>query len=268
MSEYVFFKDRIVPAGDAAIGAVSAAAMFGRSIFSTAAIRHGVPVLWEKHWRRLTASAAKLNIDISRFSREGVRRFLLEILERNVVADGRARITFFDESSTDIWPFDTDRKTNLLIMATAAAGRAENFRLTLSPYSINSASPLAGIKYGGYLEKSLALDEAKRRGFDEAVQFNERGIIVSACMANIFWVDGGKLLTPALQTACLAGTTRDFIMENLECSEVEAGIEALQSADQIFLTSAGIGIGRVTDFGGRPLSSNAHPILELWNHLS
>ncbi len=114
---------------------------------------------------------------------------------------------------------------------------------------------------GQFAGKSL--DEAKARGFHEAIRLNECGFVTSACMANVFWVKGGELFTPGLAMGCLAGTTRDFVFENIDCREVEVGIEALKDADAIFLTSAGIGVVQVAEFEGRRLEKVDHPILHL-----
>jgi 4-amino-4-deoxychorismate lyase len=119
------------------------------------------------------------------------------------------------------------------------------------------------VKSCNYLEKIIAKDEAKQRGFDEAIQLNERGDVASACMANVFWRRSGKLFTPSLETGCLPGTTREFVLENIDCDEVALGIEELRTADEIFLTSAGLGVVQVAEFDGRKVQRNEHAIMKL-----
>lgn len=109
----------------------------------------------------------------------------------------------------------------------------------------------------------MAFEEARARGFDEAVRLNERGEVTSACMANVFWLKDGKLYTPSLQTGCLPGTTREHILENMECVEIGARIAELHSADDIFLTSAGIGVVQVAEFDGRAMRRDPHGILDI-----
>lgn len=263
MHDYVFFNRQIVSAQDAAVSAVSSAALYGRGIFTTIAIYDRRPFLWEKHWHRLKDNAKKLEIDLAEFSAGDVKNALSEITEENDFTKGRARITFFDESSGGIWSFESSRKTSLLITTASFREVSDNFRITVSPYRINSASLLAGVKSCNYLEKILALEEVKGRGFDEAIWLNERGEIVSACMANIFWLNDNKLFTPSLKTGCLAGTTREFLLEKVECSEVECGLEDLQNADAFFLTSAGIGIVQVAELEGRKYDRKDYAILGL-----
>ena len=184
MDEYVFFDGRIVTADEAAISPVMSAALYGKGIFTTIAINNGELFLWEKHWRRLSDSADRVEIDLSEHSKETTKKAIEEILRRNELTQARVRLTFFDESSNNIWHREAKQKATLLITTGEKRQVNENFRLTISPYLINSLSPLAGIKSCNYLEKLMASNESKNRGFEEAVQVNERGETTSATMAN------------------------------------------------------------------------------------
>lgn len=264
MHKSVSYNLKIVGADHSAVISTSSAALYGKGIFTTLAILDGKPFVWEKHWRRLTNNAEKLKIDLAAYSEQTTRDALDELIRTNQAMSGRARITFFDESPDTIWPFKTNRTTSLLITTGDLRAGPKDVRLALSQYQIDSTSPLAGIKSCNYLDKILTLDEAKERGFDEAVQVNERGHVTSAVMANVFWLKRDVLYTPSLTTGCLTGTTREFVLENTECREVEAAIGVLQKADAIFITSAGIGIVRVAQFEGRRLTDTGHPIQDLW----
>ena len=237
--------------------------LYGRGVFTTVAINDHEPFLWEKHWRRLTGNAAKLGMDISEYDERTVAKALSELVEKNQVTNGRARITFSDESPSEIWSTLGEKRTSLSIIAAGARKIPDNFKLTISPHDINTTSPLAGVKSCNYLEHLMAYDEGKNRGFDEAVRLNERGEIASACMANIFWLKDERLHTPSLKTGCLPGTTREFVLENLKCAEVDVGIETVKDADAIFLTSAGLGVVDVAKFDGRQLGRRDYPILDL-----
>src|SRR5205085_8323098 len=138
-----------------------------------------------------------------------------------------------------------------LIMTADLSPPQSPIRLALSPHRLNSTSPLAGIKSCNYLENLFTLEEARARGFHEAVRLNERGEVASGCMSNIFWLTEKKLYTPELSTGCLPGTTREFVLENLECKEVSAGIDVLMDAESVFLTSAGLGIVKVSEIEGK-----------------
>ena len=234
----------------------SLSVLYGKGVFTTIAIRNWEPFLWEKHWRRLSSNAAKLEIDISAYDERSVLNALAGVIENNKVTNGRARITFLDESPGEIWSSPGEKKTSLSIITAGPRKIPDMFKLTISPHRVNTTSPLLGIKSCNYLEHLMVYDEAKGCGFEEAVRLNERGEIASACLANIFWVKGEKFYTPSLKTGCLAGTTREFVFEKLDCEQVELGLDALNEVEAIFLTSAGVGVAVVSEFNGKRLLTN------------
>ncbi len=240
-------NNQFLSAENISLSAISSAALYGKGIFTTLAIYNSKSFLWEKHWERLTKNAKKIGIDLSEFSEENVKNSLLEIISKNKIINARARITFFDESASGVWAFETNKKTSLLITTGDLRKIPRNFRLTISRYRINSTSPLVGVKSCNYLENILSFDDAKAKGFDEAVQLNERGEIVSACLANIFWIKNERIFTPDLETGCLKGTTRSLIVENFPVEETKRKLAGLNDAETVFLTSSGLGILKIAE---------------------
>ncbi len=242
MHRFISFNRQILRAENALLSAVSAAALYGRGVFTTVAIHDSIAFLWEKHWSRLTENAQRVGIGLANFSEEATKNLLLEVIEKNKLRRARARLTFYDESAASVWQSNSKPKTNLLIQTADFREIKNNLSLTVSPFRVNTKSPLAGVKSCNYLENILTLEDARAKKFDEAVRLNERGEIVSACLANIFWKKNDTIYTPSLATGCLKGTTRDFILENFGVEERTADLSELKEADEIFLTSAGIGI--------------------------
>lgn len=262
MHEFVVFNHEILPAETSFLSAISAAALYGKGIFTTVAIYDGKPFLWEKHTKRLSANAEKVGVDFSAFSQVATENSLLDIIRKNNLTNGRARLTFFDETASRIWQADAKSKTSFLIQTADLRAVSENFRLTVSPFPANSKSPLAGVKSCNYLENILVLEDAKAMGFDEAVRLNERGEITSAATANIFWTKNGKIYTPSLETGCLAGTTGEFVCERFSVTKIKTELAELNEADEIFLTSVGIGIVQVSEFQNRKLESEPHKLIK------
>lgn len=59
----------------------------------------------------------------------------------------------------------------------------------------------------------------------------------------MFWIKGGELFTPAIETGILPGTTRSFVMQvakaaNLLVHEEFYAKEAVENADELFVTNA------------------------------
>ena len=263
MHKLALLNGNIVDADEANIKASTAAALYGRSVFTTAAIYGGVPFLWEKHCRRLQDDSRKIGLDTTGIPFENIERLLHELIAANAVEAGRARITIFDESSTGLWTAKKNDGSCVLILTGDPRELSADLRLTFSTYSINSASPLAGIKSGNYLEPLLAREEAKKNGFDEAVRVNERNEITSACMANLFWLKDGRLFTPDLESGCLAGTTREFVLESVAFEESLVQKDVLLAAESIFISSAGVGIRRVRSLDKKVFEPLDHEILHL-----
>jgi len=255
------FPDSETP--EAAIPAHANAVLYGKGVFTSIAIYDGQPFLWEKHWRRLQNDAATLAIDISDHSERSSYKKLEEQIELGAMISGRARLTFLDVSRSKLWGGTENQRAYLLISTGEVRNVPNDLRMTISPYRVNSRSPLAGTKSCNYMENIAGLFEAKSRSFEEAIQLNERDEITSATMANVFWLKDNVLHTPSLTTGCLPGTTREFVMENLGCREVEKPVDDLQQADAIFLTSAGLGVVRAAEFEGRKLMPVDHPILHV-----
>lgn len=256
MPSRIIYHNRLVDAMKARVNVVSPVALYGRGVFTTLAIYNHQPFLWPEHWARLVNHAARVGVDMSELDEACVRDLLAQLIVANSVKDGRARITLLAATEQGVWKMEglEARKTDLLIMTRDAHATSDDgLALTVSPSRSNTLSPLAGLKSVNYLEHILALEEARARDFDEAVTLNERGELVSATMANIFWVTDGTVHTPALPTGALAGTTRACIMElasELSIPLVEGiyDLSDLGAADEIFLTSAGHGVAVVTTF--------------------
>ena len=88
---------------------------------------------------------------------------------------------------------------------------------------------------------------------------NERGEIVSATTANLFWARNGTLHTPTLSTGAFAGITRECVIDiaGKHFIPVLEGIYEmtdLTEADEIFLTSSSLGVAAVTTFDFRRYS--------------
>ena len=261
MHSNVYANGKVVDRSDAPLAA-SSGVLYGKGVFTTVRIEGGRPFLIGKHLRRLQANAQA--VGLASVEDAAIEAGLEAVTAANQVTSGRARITLLDTSQSSIWGGSGTPATELHIITGDLRPVPGELRLGVSPFAVNSASPLAGIKSCNYLENLLAAEEARGRGFHEAVRLNERGEVVSGAMSNIFWLREGKLFTPSLQTGCLPGTVRELIIENLECREVVGGIGELGSAEAIFLTSSGIGIRPVAEFAGRRQPAVSHPVLGLW----
>lgn len=194
-------------------------------IFETVRVENGKPILIEYHYRRFKRSSTTLNIPFH-FSFEEFTRKVVE-----AAGDGTklVRIALFKNRQVEI-NVRTCRKRNAV---------------TLLPISSikRCFSPLTLHKTVDIMDSLFAIKEAQKRGYDEALIFDEKGFVSETAFANIFFYSNGTLFTPSLKTGCLPGTRREFIKNlcrNMGIPLIEGffHLDDLLSADEIFITSA------------------------------
>jgi branched-subunit amino acid aminotransferase/4-amino-4-deoxychorismate lyase len=256
MHPVIYLNKNMVEASKARVAPVSAALLYGRGVFTSVAIYGGRPFLWSEHWARLMDHADRARVDRSGFSETGLATCLKKLIGVNRVSQGRARVVLLGGKGRDEWVAkgSVARKTDLLMM-TADARRVpeEGLTLTVSPYRINSVSALTGVKSISTLDQILSWEEGRARDFDDVVMLNERGEVVCTAMANLFWVSEGTIHTPSLATGAVAGVTRARVITlagELSIPLVEGVYELndLADAEEVFLTSASIGVAPVTTY--------------------
>ena len=98
------------------------------------------------------------------------------------------------------------------------------------------------------------LEEAKSKGYDEAIFFNKEGHLTEGALHSIFVVKDGNWSTPPLADGVLPGLLRSSLLErHPRVSEQTLKMEDLVSADQVYLGSSLRGlrqISRIDSFEG------------------
>jgi 4-amino-4-deoxychorismate lyase len=120
---------------------------------------------------------------------------------------------------------------------------------------------LAGIKHLSRLENVLALREAQAAGGFDALMTGADGMLVSGAMSNLFLVRSGRVLTPRVDRAGVAGILRGVVLRECAVLGIPAGphnlsLADLHTADEVFITNARIGVVPVRRVGEHPLRMN------------
>src|SRR5438128_10394991 len=79
----------------------------------------------------------------------------------------------------------------------------------IGPNVIPHVAKAAGV----YLNSMLAVTEANRSGYDEAILLTAEGYVADGSGENVFIVKNGELFTPDLSTSILPGITRDTVIQ-------------------------------------------------------
>lgn len=228
----------------------------GLGLFETMLAVDGNLLFADRHLARLRSGHEKLGwpVELPAF-----QEIATQLLVHNGLGTGRARVRLtVTGGSGPIHDLTPGADRLVWMSAVPALVPPVNLSACLSPWPRNEFSPLAGLKCASYSENLIALDHARRMGFDETVFLNTAGHLCEAATANLFLVKNGTLSTPALSSGCLPGITREVVIELV----LEMGIpfEApdltashLEAADELFLTSSTIGVMPVSRFGERAL---------------
>ena len=153
----------------------------------------------------------------------------------------------------------------LIVTAAPAAAPAGPARLVTAAIRRNATSPAARLKTLAYLDNVLARHAALAAGADEALMLNTEGEVAGGAAANLFWIAGDRLFTPALACGVLDGIMRGRVLAEaaalgVETIEARAGAAALDVAEAAFLTNSLIGLRAVSEVDGRALG--AHPLVD------
>jgi len=128
-------------------------------------------------------------------------------------------------------------------MGESKAGKESGARCKVSSWlRIDSRSqPMQAKAASNYANAALARVEALKNGYDEAIMMNHYGKIAEGSAENIFVVKDDKIFTPPLSSGCLAGITRDSVIQMIRedgqnITERELERDDLYAADEIFMT--------------------------------
>lgn len=211
MSITIWHDGRLVGPQDAVVTAVDHGLTVGDGVFETCAVYDGEVFALRRHLERLARSAAGLGLTPP--DEERVREGIAAVLAANPAA-GRLRITVTDGAGP-LGSFrdepDPARQTVLVLAGPAAAPRPA--RVVRVAWVRNERSAVAGLKTTSYAENVVAVMAARARGADEAILANTVGELCEGTASNVFLERDGELVTPHLSSGCLAGITRELILE-------------------------------------------------------
>ena len=260
MSTVVWVNGKLVDENESTLSALDHGITVGDGAFETLTVVGGQEFALTRHLRRLERSLVGLGLALSVDDRARCVDGVGAVLETLGPTDGRLRITV----TSGIGPLGSGRTPSPFTVVVAATDSvmAVESRSVRSPWVRNERSAVAGLKTTSYAENVVALADAVARGGDEALLANTRGELCEGTGSNVFVETGGELLTPPLSSGCLAGITRELLLEwgaesGLPVREAVLPFSVLDRVGSgeahLVVTSSGRNVQPVTWLDGSPV---------------
>ena len=242
------------------------------------------------HLQRLHNSAQLLYMEIP-YSVEELRAASFELIGTNGLPECYLRpIAFYGYGELGVHTRGNAVETVIMSWPWApylgVEGQKTGIRAMVSswkrvgPNTIPHVAKATGI----YLNSMLAVHEASRGGYDEAILLTDDGYVADGSGENIFAVKDGVIYTPDLSTSILPGITRDTIIQiaqDLGHTVVEKNLirTDLYLMDEVFMVGTAaevtpirsvddheIGVGEVTLKLQREYLNTVRGGGERWGH--
>ncbi|WP_405579237.1 aminotransferase class IV [Streptomyces sp. NBC_01190] len=244
-------------AADATVSVFDHGLTVGDGVFETIKAVGGGSFAMTRHLARLARSARGLGLPEPDLDEVG--RACEAVLAANPMPLGRLRVTY----TGGVSPLGSDRgeeAPTLVVALGEAHTRPDTTAVITVPWVRNERGALSGLKTTSYGENVVALARAHQQGASEALFANTQGLLCEGTGANVFVVLDGRLLTPPLTSGCLAGITRELVLEWSGAQEADLPFEVLAEADEIFLTSSLRDVQAVRRLDDRELPTAQGPV--------
>ena len=262
----IWFNGKIVPFQDATTHVMSHALHYGSGIFEgikcySTPMGPGIFKL-DEHITRLFESAKIYNMPIPYTPKELSQACLDLVIENNIDSGYIRPIAFYGYDTLGVHPKECPVSVSIGIFdwgSYLGPGSLENgVRVTVSPWrKFHSTSfPTVAKSSGQYLNSLLAVQDAKSKGFDEALLLNQEGTIAEGAGQNIFIIKNGEFYTNAEDSSILMVITREILIYLLNEIGVIVHIGKLSlgqlfNADESFFCGTASEVTPICEVDGR-----------------
>jgi len=220
-TDTIWFNCKLVPWNDAKVHVLAHGLQYGTGVFEgmKSYPTSDGPAIFrlDAHLERFYKSGELYDLTIP-YSQDTLAEASLEVVRANRLDASYLRpVAFFDAGTLSVWT-----KECPVLVAIAAypsstylSDAEQGVRVTVSSIRKfdNSAIPAWGKACGQYINSVRAVQEAQRRGFDEALLLNSRGEVAEGSGENLFLVSNGEIVTNDRDASILMGVTRASILE-------------------------------------------------------
>lgn len=231
---HVWLNGALVDPADAHVSIDNHGLVVGNGAFETLKAVRGEAFALTRHLRRLERSLDAL--DLAMPPHDDIRDAVAQTLTASARSDARVRLTVTGGSGSLGSGAPTGDPTMIVVVSELAPPPTP--QAVTVEWTRNEHGALAGLKTTSYAENVRMLRIAHAAGASEALMANTAGDLCEGTGTNVFVVVDGELHTPPLSSGCLAGITRELILDIADVKETALSFDVLQTADEIFLASS------------------------------
>ena len=257
---FIWIDGEIVPWRDAKVHVLTHGLHYASSIFEGERIYSGNVFRKQDHTDRFIRSAELIDMDMP-LSSDEINAARDEVLEANKLTDGYIRPVAW-RGSEQMGISAQETKTHVAIACWAWGSyfdeekREKGIALDIAKWRTPAAetAPTQSKTAGLYVTHTLAKHAAERKGLDDALMIDYRGLVAEATGANIFMIKDGLIKTPT-PDCFLNGLTRQTTIALAEELKIPLEVcqitpEELKTADEVFLTGTAAEITAVGNIDG------------------
>ena len=251
---YINFNGNIYPEHEALLPVTNRAFKYGDGFFESIAMFNKKIPLLHDHWSRIEFTAQVLSAFLpSKLDMDKLESMLLDLASVNdAVTNARIRIQFYRKGSGLFLP-DEDELGYAITLDKIENSKFESgdgLIAGIRDDCYKAVSMISDIKNSSALAYVLATQFAKAEGWGECILTNHYGQVCEGLTSNLFLVKGDQLITPDLDSGCVNGVLRSYLLWMMEdkAEEREIDVAELATADEILLVNAVKGIQWVKEF--------------------
>jgi len=265
-TDTIWFNGKLVPWNDAKVHVLAHGLQYGTGVFEgmkSYPTADGPAIFrLDAHLERLYKSGELYDLVIP-YSQETLAEACLEVVRANRLEASYLRpIAFFDAATLSVWTKECPVTVAIAAVATGKylANADAGVRVTISPVRKydNSAIPAWAKACGQYINSARAVNDAQRRGFDEAILLNSRGLVAEGSGENLFVIKGGAITTNDKDDSILMGVTRASVLDiakdlGIETRIAPISVEDLLGADELFFSGTAVEVTAIREVDGRTI---------------
>jgi branched-chain amino acid aminotransferase len=241
MHRFLLHNGRIQDAAEKTLSPAQAGLMTGWGVFSTLRVSQGALFAFERHWARMRRDAERMRVPFPTEA-ESFKSDLLRLVAANQANEAALRVCVVRNRGGIFAAEEQARDFDVVAFTADLADWGESARLDMKRDARQARNQFAGSKILSWAENLTWHEEARARGFDEVILLNESGEVSECTSANIFAIEGDRVWTPPLSSGCLAGVTRQVLLDEIRVPGIAIAEKTfapvdLERVDQVFMTS-------------------------------